>query len=764
MPGTVQVSVLELADLPPSLLGSEGNHICIRVAIGKQQCETMLHTFMEVWKLGEAWVSVFPVLNLRDSLVIKFIDREKEITQTERGNWEDLFELMGGGRIHLKLQFILSDEEIQRVKAMREAALRKREDEISKMGVTIEFRRSTNTCNLAVLEPLGGAEDSRGQTPDQGLENPQQGVNQGKPLIKLVKKSPDGNGGFPPSTPVYDPTDTDAFKKVDLAEKGHISTVPPSTPVYDPTDTDAFKKVDLAEKGYTSTVKEKIKAFEGGRDSQVHKTQANPSMKFQLSNIDSESGTLQVPSIKEEEATSLLMEMVGKPRRKAVRKDGVGENKKDKVSKDDLNLRQCLPINDSMVPRKGGEHNAAEGPRATGSCSSIEGGTGKDTRRWTFRRDDVGEMRKAEKNPLLLEERKVLEEETDSRKNFLLDELTMGEEGQETNATEDPIALSSRCSKEETILPNKQEQMNLAANDLHEELISEGHGKSYNTLSTVGDWNRRYNAKQLEDFSAKSVKLMESREEIHHPKLVEAATSCSSLEHVSTALTHGGAGSKGGPPLDNFIGELTVSEDLSFLKETDTNQEQSHMNYNMSVLDEKPSQNTGQVHLDSEFPSNSKTQVSQPKLDSLIVSEKTQDERSSRECENSRVVPFNYNLDLVTSVEASDEIGKLLALTEVEDEIFGSLGDWIITDKLGPKCFTTGSKKLRNLAVVCDETLEVQSAETTCTGKVIGQGSPDPRDIMEKRDSWSVMPLLDVGLRIAAAVACGIILLNSGRR
>lgn len=36
----------------------------------------------------------------------------------ERGTWDDVFPIEGGGLIHMKLQFILSDEERNRIRLM----------------------------------------------------------------------------------------------------------------------------------------------------------------------------------------------------------------------------------------------------------------------------------------------------------------------------------------------------------------------------------------------------------------------------------------------------------------------------------------------------------------------------------------------------------------------------------------------------------------------------------------------------------------------
>ncbi|CAN0901351.1 hypothetical protein LINGRAHAP2_LOCUS21373 [Linum grandiflorum] len=47
-----------------------------------------------------------------------------------KGIWDDIFPLDGGGQVHLKLQFFLSEDDRQRIRIMRESALRKKHDEL----------------------------------------------------------------------------------------------------------------------------------------------------------------------------------------------------------------------------------------------------------------------------------------------------------------------------------------------------------------------------------------------------------------------------------------------------------------------------------------------------------------------------------------------------------------------------------------------------------------------------------------------------------
>eukprot|EP00256_Glycine_max_P056211 XP_014623689.1 uncharacterized protein LOC100780338 isoform X4 [Glycine max] len=80
-----------------------------------------------------------PLTSLRDDLIFKIQDAEgNEISRTgvqiklilEKGVLEDNFPL-GGGHLRLKLQFILSDEERDRIRSLRQSALKKKHELLS---------------------------------------------------------------------------------------------------------------------------------------------------------------------------------------------------------------------------------------------------------------------------------------------------------------------------------------------------------------------------------------------------------------------------------------------------------------------------------------------------------------------------------------------------------------------------------------------------------------------------------------------------------
>nr|POF08594.1 hypothetical protein CFP56_53080 [Quercus suber] len=116
MPGIILVSVLEFMGLPHALASSS---ICIKVSMGKIE--------YQIWDKGDF---SFPLTSLRDNLIVTLQDADGikishagvEIKSiVEKGLWDDLFPLEGGGHIHMKLQFVLSEEERSRIRMMNDA-------------------------------------------------------------------------------------------------------------------------------------------------------------------------------------------------------------------------------------------------------------------------------------------------------------------------------------------------------------------------------------------------------------------------------------------------------------------------------------------------------------------------------------------------------------------------------------------------------------------------------------------------------------------
>ncbi|KAK9705425.1 hypothetical protein RND81_07G056000 [Saponaria officinalis] len=149
MPGTIQVSILEVVGLPsrqqPSLTG-------ITVSMGKQ-----------AYDIEEKGDFSFVLASLRDNLRVTVRDSEgNEIAHTdvesrsivEKCMWDDIFPLQGGGHVHMRLHFILTEEEQKRICSMRESAARKKQEDL--------IKRSRSSSDLAVAS--GGSSAPRGDS------------------------------------------------------------------------------------------------------------------------------------------------------------------------------------------------------------------------------------------------------------------------------------------------------------------------------------------------------------------------------------------------------------------------------------------------------------------------------------------------------------------------------------------------------------------------------------------------------------------------
>ncbi|WCJ42671.1 hypothetical protein M5689_023465 [Euphorbia peplus] len=123
MPGTIQVSVLEF--LPPQEPSSV-SEMFLKISMGKREYQTL-----------DKGDFSFPLISLRDNLIVILQNAEgKKISQSvvdtklviAKGVWDNLFPFEGGGHVHMKLQFILSEADRHRIRIMRESALKKKHE------------------------------------------------------------------------------------------------------------------------------------------------------------------------------------------------------------------------------------------------------------------------------------------------------------------------------------------------------------------------------------------------------------------------------------------------------------------------------------------------------------------------------------------------------------------------------------------------------------------------------------------------------------
>ncbi|KDP33827.1 hypothetical protein JCGZ_07398 [Jatropha curcas] len=155
MPGTIQVSVLEFMTLQSS---SRLSQMSIKISMGKREYQT--------FDKGDF---SFPLTTLRDNLIVTLQDSKgKEISHTvvetrfviEKGIWDNVFPFEGGGHVHMKLQFVLSEEDRHRIRVMRESALRKKHEELLN-GKPKSPARATTVSNFAqYLQPNRDTLDS----------------------------------------------------------------------------------------------------------------------------------------------------------------------------------------------------------------------------------------------------------------------------------------------------------------------------------------------------------------------------------------------------------------------------------------------------------------------------------------------------------------------------------------------------------------------------------------------------------------------------
>lgn len=150
MPGTIQVSVMEFKGRPST---------CLKLSLGKREYQT-----------SDTGDFLFPLTTLRDNLVVRLQDAEGNETaltgiQTmsivEKGSWDEIFPLDGGGYVHLKLQFVLNQEERNRIRLKREAAVKKKQE--SMPHISHENPEIATSFGSSVTQPPQAEQKVSGQ-------------------------------------------------------------------------------------------------------------------------------------------------------------------------------------------------------------------------------------------------------------------------------------------------------------------------------------------------------------------------------------------------------------------------------------------------------------------------------------------------------------------------------------------------------------------------------------------------------------------------
>ncbi|XP_064959368.1 uncharacterized protein LOC135609730 isoform X3 [Musa acuminata AAA Group] len=156
MPGTIQVSVLELMEPPPSaspaLTDAKTRSLSLKVTAGKREYQTV----------GKMDIT-FPVVSLRENLVVMLYSLDgnllsriefKTLSVVERGMLDDTFPLEGGGTVRVRLQFLLSEEERLRIHELRNSTLRRKHGEMLKEGLESNIYVTDEYSNPSITQGL----------------------------------------------------------------------------------------------------------------------------------------------------------------------------------------------------------------------------------------------------------------------------------------------------------------------------------------------------------------------------------------------------------------------------------------------------------------------------------------------------------------------------------------------------------------------------------------------------------------------------------
>ncbi|XP_009132171.1 uncharacterized protein LOC103856793 isoform X4 [Brassica rapa] len=145
MPGTIQVSVLGLVDVQTA-----SSTTSIKVAMGKIEYRT-----------SDSGDYIFPVTRLQENLIVTLLDvngngiLHKEIETRmiiESGFLEEKVLFNGYGNVQLKMQFVLSEEDRNRIRFLRQSALRKKHKEL--VGGSSFTKSKSIASDLSSLSPM----------------------------------------------------------------------------------------------------------------------------------------------------------------------------------------------------------------------------------------------------------------------------------------------------------------------------------------------------------------------------------------------------------------------------------------------------------------------------------------------------------------------------------------------------------------------------------------------------------------------------------
>ncbi|CAA0842084.1 Unknown protein [Striga hermonthica] len=251
MPGTIQVTVLGFKGVSSS---PEPSAKSLKVSMGKRQYQT--------WDMGEF---SFPITKLGEDLVVALLDAAGNVIThadirtmqiIEKGSWDEVFSMDRGGHVHMKLRFVLSEEERNKIRAMRESALKKKLE-------------TNSNIKLKLTETIS-AETS---TKDEHK------------VSDVVRPKVDGSqAGSSSTSPTSSATSQSSYRKkgVSILE----SAVVPSTTVESSQYSSSSSGKDGAQQTkVSSNVKKMISAFENSQLQEVKSLKKTPSVPSQLNRL-----------------------------------------------------------------------------------------------------------------------------------------------------------------------------------------------------------------------------------------------------------------------------------------------------------------------------------------------------------------------------------------------------------------------------------------------------------------------------------------------
>ncbi|XP_051114035.1 uncharacterized protein LOC127239771 isoform X2 [Andrographis paniculata] len=266
MPGAIQVTVLEFKGIGMEL--SPSSKTSLKVSMGKREFRTFDNGHFS-----------FPIAKLNEDLSVALLDAaDDEIARSdirtmqiiEKGSWDDVFSIGGCGHVRMQLQFVLSEEDRHRIRAMRESVVKK------KLGANPNIARTSADRD----KEIECGSDSATDTKEQGTD-----------LEAAIPDTTDGGSAAPLSRSI-----SNKIEPQSLADEEDTSCKSSESDISDSLQESRTIKVQ-------STVRKMISAFES---SQIQLKKTPSVLQFERSRKEPN-----VSSISPADETSVLSEEKG---------------------------------------------------------------------------------------------------------------------------------------------------------------------------------------------------------------------------------------------------------------------------------------------------------------------------------------------------------------------------------------------------------------------------------------------------------------------